>query len=208
MPDIDRVFARFRDEKAPTTDRREVRSIPQRGTGGSRTVEVVHVRSGATARPTARPHQSSFGVRAAAWDDGFPARQVVTTAAPVEPVGVQTTKPIAHVMLAKTYLPAKAEAAPLPPGQEASTTVRRGRGRPRKHLIREPAAAEVGTSVAEEPVSRAGSGRPREASAIALTRRVADPFDTTDDGANCMRCCYAIEAAREKRGLLTCATCR
>ncbi|HEV7267877.1 MAG TPA: hypothetical protein VGN83_23680 [Falsiroseomonas sp.] len=177
MSDIDRVFARFRDEKAPTIERREVRSIPQRGTGGSRTVEVVHVRSGAAARHTARPHQSSFGVRAAAWDDGFPARQVVTAAALVEPVSVETTKPIAHVMLARTYLLAKAEAAPSRPDQEASTPVRRGRGRPRKQAVASP------------------------------TRRIADPFDPSDDGANCMRCGYAIQPARERRGLMTCAGC-
>ena len=38
-------------------------------------------------------------------------------------------------------------------------------------------------------------------------RRVADPFDAKDDGANCIRCGYAVEQAREKRGLLTCAGC-
>jgi len=38
-------------------------------------------------------------------------------------------------------------------------------------------------------------------------RRVVDPFDAEDDGANCMRCGYAVEPAREKRGLLTCAHC-
>jgi hypothetical protein len=39
------------------------------------------------------------------------------------------------------------------------------------------------------------------------TRRVADPFDAADDGANCLRCGYAIEPARETRGLMTCAEC-
>jgi hypothetical protein len=177
MSEIDRVFARFRDEKSLTNDRREVRRIPQRGTGGSRTVEVVHVRSGATARPSARPHQPSFGVRAAAWEDGFPARQVVTAAALVEPE-VETTKPIAHLMPPRTSVAANAEAAPLPHIQEALTPVRRGRGRPRKLAVAPP------------------------------TRHVADPFNADDDGANCLRCGYAIEPAREKRGLMTCAGCR
>ncbi|MDO9714295.1 hypothetical protein [Paracraurococcus lichenis] len=38
-------------------------------------------------------------------------------------------------------------------------------------------------------------------------RSFADPFAGEDDGANCLRCGYLVEAAREKRGLLTCAAC-
>jgi len=34
MFEIDRVFARFRDDKSPTAERREVRNVPQRGTRG------------------------------------------------------------------------------------------------------------------------------------------------------------------------------
>jgi hypothetical protein len=40
-----------------------------------------------------------------------------------------------------------------------------------------------------------------------LTRRVADPFHADDDGANCLRCGYLVEPARERRGLNTCAAC-
>jgi hypothetical protein len=39
------------------------------------------------------------------------------------------------------------------------------------------------------------------------SRRVADPFDADDDGANCMRCGYAVEPARERHGLMTCSGC-
>jgi hypothetical protein len=177
MSEIDRVFARVRDEKSPAADRREFRSIPQRGTGGSRTVEVVHVRSGAAVRPTAQPRQSSFGVRAAAWGEGFAARQVVTAAALVEPVGTRTAKPIAHIMPARTSGTAKADVVPTPDAQEPSTTVRRARGRPRKQVVATP------------------------------TRRVADPFDPSDDGANCIRCGYVVEPTRERRGVMTCAAC-
>lgn len=66
MSEIDDVFANFRYEKSPSTDRRETRSIPHRGTRSSRTVEVVYVRSGSPPRPTEQPRHSSFGVRAAA----------------------------------------------------------------------------------------------------------------------------------------------
>lgn len=66
----------------------------------------------------------------------------------------------------------------------------------------QPAPAKAAPSV-REPRPR-GDG-PRQAREPA--RRVADPFDTADDGANCLRCGYAVEPEREARGLLTCAVC-
>ena len=38
-------------------------------------------------------------------------------------------------------------------------------------------------------------------------RAFADPFATEDTGANCFRCGYLVEPARERRGLMTCAGC-
>jgi hypothetical protein len=35
------------------------------------------------------------------------------------------------------------------------------------------------------------------------SRRVADPFGTSDDGPNCKRCGYMVEAACVKHGLMT-----
>jgi hypothetical protein len=43
--------------------------------------------------------------------------------------------------------------------------------------------------------------------ARAASRRIADPFDPADDGANCLRCGYLVEPARERRGMMTCAAC-
>ena len=40
-----------------------------------------------------------------------------------------------------------------------------------------------------------------------VERRFADPFAAADTGANCFRCGYLVETAREQRGLLTCAQC-
>lgn len=45
----------------------------------------------------------------------------------------------------------------------------------------------------------------RRARSGPASRRVADPFDADDGSANCIRCGYAIESAREQRGLMTCA---
>lgn len=64
-----------------------------------------------------------------------------------------------------------------------------------------PAHAEVRRPAVAKAAARPGPTAPKPA------RRVADPFDTEDDGANCMRCGYAIEPEREMRGLLTCARC-
>jgi len=50
--------------------------------------------------------------------------------------------------------------------------------------------------------------RPRSPRAVAeKARRFADPFAAGDSGANCIRCGYLVEVAREKRGKTTCATC-
>jgi hypothetical protein len=48
---------------------------------------------------------------------------------------------------------------------------------------------------------RKARGRPKR------ERTFADPFATDESGANCFRCGYLVEAAREERGKLTCAAC-
>ncbi|WP_137180709.1 hypothetical protein [Roseomonas sp. AR75] len=157
MSDIDDVFASFRDEKSASTGRRGTRIIPQRGTRSSRTIEVVHVRSGATPRPAGEPRHSSFGVRAAAWDDGFPAKQAPPRpAAPQPPVSVPV-EPTFHIMPPRSPSTLAAEAAPVVLDPTPVIASRRGRGRPRKQA----AAAPI--------------------------RRFADPFDASDEGANCLR---------------------
>jgi hypothetical protein len=176
MSEIDDVFARFRDEKAPSTDRRATRSIAQRGTRSSRTVEVVHIRFGSPARPTDQQRHSS-GVRAAAWDDGFPARQAPQRPAALQPAVRVPVEPTFHIMPARSPSTLAAEPAPAVPDPDSVIATRRGRGRPRKQT------------------------------AVASIRRIADPFHANDDSANCMRCGYVIEPARERRGLTTCAGC-
>jgi hypothetical protein len=46
-----------------------------------------------------------------------------------------------------------------------------------------------------------------KAAAVEVPRGFADPFANSDDGANCIRCGFLVEAARERRHLLTCAQC-
>ena len=59
------------------------------------------------------------------------------------------------------------------------------------------------------PAVLAAPQRQPKASAVSKTREraFADPFATEDTGANCFRCGYLVEPAREKRGLMTCAGC-
>ncbi len=62
------------------------------------------------------------------------------------------------------------------------------------------------TPAAEKP--RPEEPRPAVKQAdTAARRRVADPFDVDDDGANCLRCGYMVEKARERAGLMTCSDC-
>ena len=104
MDDIDRVFARFEDDKPEPADRREALSIPRRnGAGGSKTVEVVHLRSGGGIKD--RPQRLDPHLRAASWDGGFQAKRSVATLVLPASVTVTATTPTTHVMPAWEPLP-------------------------------------------------------------------------------------------------------
>ncbi len=175
MSEIDRVFARLGGGQPSGTDQRERRTVPRKGSAaGLRVVEVVRLSPKGSQGAAATPRRTDHGLRAATWDDGFPARPAAQAPAPDQPRATDMAEPVVHLMPAW----ARPATEPVP----APTT---------------PAAA------AERPRS---PGRPRRAPAVSA-RRVADPFDPADDGANCLRCGYAVEPARERRGLLTCARC-
>ena len=214
MDEKDRVFARFKDEPRETTGRHERLTIlrPARASG-SRVVEVVRLRS--TAVGTDRPRRVDTHVRAASWDDGFPAKLTGAALALGEPAPAGNAAPVTHVMPAwePVLMPPAADGVPAESG-EPSVAPRRGRGRPRK-------VAPTGTAAptpmspdsapvppAEPPLAlRRGRGRPRKETLGVPVRPIADPFDEDDDRANCMRCGYAIDPQRERRGLMTCAPC-
>jgi hypothetical protein len=175
MSDIDRVFARMGGGQPSSNEQRELRRIPKRGgAAGSRVVEVVRLPSrGAPAgRDPARTSEARL--RAAVWEDGFPAKTMAPAAEP-EPVAAEAPEPVTHVM----------------PAWE-----------PTRHEQPEATTAEE-TPAPESPRRRQAAPSRAEPEA----RRVADPFDASDDGANCLRCGYMVEPARERRGLMTCAAC-
>jgi hypothetical protein len=177
MSEIDRVFGRLGPKKPAPNESRGMLNVRRKGSAaGSRTVEVVHLRSRGATPGKDEPSHATQRLRAATWDEGFPAR--TTQPAPPAPVSRPTPapQPVGHVMPVRTLLAPEPEAAPAP-----AEAPRARRGRP--------------------------PGRPRSNMAERQSRRVADPFDASDDGANCLRCGYMVEPAREKRGLLTCAAC-
>jgi hypothetical protein len=194
MADIDHVFARFRDSHAAPQQQRELLSIPRKGmSSGSRTVEVVHVRSGARSKSEDH-HPREVGVRAAAWSEGFstkpaPNRSPVELSAPIAP-----QQPAVHVM--PMWESSRADPEPTQP--EAKR-----RGRPRKIVIETTLIATDGDATQPEAKRR---GRPRK-TASEPAPMAADPFDPNDDGANCLRCGCLVQPAREKRGLMTCSKC-
>jgi hypothetical protein len=204
MDDKDRVFANFKDDRTDAPNRREVLTIPRRaGASGSRAVEVVRVRSGGAVRD--RPQRVDTHVRAASWEEGFRAKAPLGAPALLEPAPTAQSPlpPTAHLMPAWESSARVADAAP-PASLHAPP--RRGPGRPRKHPASEPAGSG-GAAFAPATESHSSVAQRRNLAAIGPIRRVADPFDASDDGANCMRCGYTIEPAREKRGLVTCLAC-
>jgi hypothetical protein len=96
-----------------------------------------------------------------------------------------------------------ASAPPQPPMAKAPEPV--GHLMPMRSLLAErplpPAPADAAPERTPAParLARRQSG--------GQSRRIADPFDPNDEGANCQRCGYAVEPARERRGLMTCAPC-
>jgi hypothetical protein len=186
MSEADRVFPARKGQGARTShgDRRLVLDAPRRGGPGggrARVVEVVHVRREGSGPVESGPRAAGRGVRAETWPEGFrarPAQPLPPRDTP--PVAPEPTSPAVHVMpMWAPSPPRPAPPAPEPAGPPAGT-VADGRCGPR-------------TPKAQAPKGRA--------------RRYADPFAEGDDGANCLRCGYLVEPARERRGLLTCAAC-
>lgn len=180
MSEIDHVFARLGGSQSVTTEQRELRSIPRRGGAtGSRVVEVVRLPPRAATAGNNQPLRPASKVRAATWDNGFPAQSGRAPSPSPEPVATVTVKPAAYVM--PMWKPAETA------GASTSSPPATSEGQPGQ------------TADLAAPLS------PKKART--RSRRVADPFDPADDGANCMRCGYLVEAARERRGLMTSAGC-
>jgi hypothetical protein len=184
MSEADRVFARLSKRGSSSSETRQVVTVPRRnrsGTTASRIVEVVHVARRTSRLPADHSRTRLDDAGAETWRDGLPAKRPSAVPAPApQPSASEFTPPIVHVM----------------PAWEPST--------------RQPIA--VDDKPAELPSSTMATKHldQRDAETVTPTvtaRRFADPFAGDDDGANCIRCGYLVERARDARGLWTCASC-
>ena len=185
MSDADRVFSKYKQPSAgaASQSRQLIVSAPRRNSAGiakSRVVEVVHVSRAGSRRPANEPHSVPRYVHAETWPDGFHAK----SAAPLpprelQPAAPEQAPPVGHLM--PGWQPLLQPAAP-----EA-----------------EPMEAPVAAPAIRQPKRRAA----KPPTPKAASRPFADPFTGEDGGANCYRCGYLVEPAREARGLTTCAKC-
>ena len=176
MSDIDRVFARLGGGQGVPATEHETRRIPRKGRSqGAHVVEVVRLQGRGTSLGQDQQPRRDITVRAASWEDGFPAKP--SNSAPAAEAMKPAQEPaqvIGHVIEPKWLLAREAETS----GVGASRTPR-----------------------------QAKTSRPPRKSTASAGRRIADPLDPDDDGANCMRCGYLVEPERERRGLMICARC-
>ena len=186
MSEANRVFPRQDKPGAQTAsvDRRFIVSAPRRsGSGGGkgRVVEVVHVRRNRPRPIDNHSRPASWSVGAETWPEGVRAASALPLPQQdIPPVAPEPAQPTVHVM-------PMWEPSPQQPAQPVVA----------------PAEPPVETAVIERRKPR--TSKPKTPKATA--RRFADPFAQNDTGANCIRCGYLVEQAREERGLMTCSTC-
>lgn len=196
MSEADRVFPR--DPNQPqggeSRDRRVIVKSPRRngpGGGTSRTVEVVHVRRGAPRPAEDQPRAASRHTHAETWPDGFRAKAPPPPLLrdDIAPPPPEPVAPTVHVMPAWERTVQEAPLAETTPAEIPLAEI----------PIAEPAIADAAVA-APAAVALSPKAKPTR-------RRFADPLAEDDDGANCLRCGYLVEAARDRRGLRTCAAC-
>jgi hypothetical protein len=185
MSEADRVFPARKGQgsQTPTSEKRHILSAPRRsgpGAGKARMVEVVHVRRDRSRPSKDHPRPAPASQHAETWLEALqtkPARPLLPQ--DIQPIVPEPTPPVVHVM--PMWAPSQPQ--PVSPAPKPDRVVGEA-GMARQRRRRMPA----------EPLSKVAA------------RRFADPF-ADEDGANCLRCGYLVEPAREKRGLLTCLAC-
>ena len=184
MSDANRVFSRQPKQATSSSQTRHIVTAPRKNSAGtvrSRVVEVVHVARRSSGPVKDQPSSTPSHAHVEAWPDGFHAKPPAP-ALPQEaqPTASENRPPIVHVMPAwepSVQQPATADA--------------------------EPGERPNSTQAVEGLDRRDAKPRPPKMT----VRRFADPFADSDDGANCIRCGYLVERAREARGLWTCSKC-
>ena len=184
MSEADRIFPARKGQgsQSLTSGKRLILSAARRsgpGAGKSRVVEVVHVRRDRSRPAEDHPSPAPWSLRAETWPE-------VLRAKPTQPLPPQDIQPVAP--------------DPAPPVVHVMPMWQPSPPQPAPAMVK-PVEPPVETAVARQR-------RPRvpKAPIKAAVRRFANPF-ADNDGANCLRCGYLVEPAREKRGLMTCSAC-
>lgn len=183
MSEIDDIFARLGGGPLASTDQRDRRDIPRRGkAGGNRVVEVVHLTLGRPGVRAATTRRTEPRVRAQSWDGGFPTKPApLPLSASAEPATTQAPDQVGHVVMGRE------------PVAEVVLTSLPAR-----------AAVEIQPRQVDETAAQSAGG---DTTKQRRARPIADPFNPEDDRANCLRCGFAVETGRARRGLMTCAAC-
>jgi hypothetical protein len=180
MSEADRVFFARKGQKSQnsTSEQRLILSTSRRSGPGAGKSRMVEVVH--VRRDGARPVKDDPSP--AQWSLRAEVRPEGLRAKPPEPLPLRDIQPVAP--------------APTPPVVHVMPMWQPSPPGPK------PDELPIETAVAgpRKPCVRK-SATPNEA-----VRRFADPF-ADDDGANCLRCGYLVEPAREKRGLMTCSAC-
>ncbi len=184
MSDANRVFLRQPRQATSSSQTRHIVTAPRKnshGTVRSRVVEVVHVARRSSGPLKDQPSSTPSHAHVEAWPDGFLAK-------PPAPALPQKTQPTAPEIRPPTVhvMPAWEPSVHQP-----------------ESTVAEPVEGSSSTQAVEGLNLR--DAKPR--SPKMTVRRFADPFSDGDDGANCIRCGYLVERAREARGLWTCSKC-
>jgi hypothetical protein len=182
MSEADQVFPRQERQGAQTAsgEKRLIHSAPRKG-GKGRVVEVVHVQQGRSRSTEDRSRPAPWSVRAETWPEGFRAKSAPPPPQhDIQPVAPEPTQPTVHIM--PMWEPSQQQPA-QPVAKPAEPLVETAAFEHRKPRTSQPKAPKV------------------------TARRFADPFASDDSGANCIRCGYLVEQAREKRGLRACSSC-
>ena len=184
MTEANRVFSgmKGRAGQVPSSEQRIIqRRIRQGGISRSQmqVVEVVHVRHGTKRAVDDQAQLPRPDVSEETWRDEADAALMRQLPDLVSAPAAEPQQSVAHVM--PMWEPRVAEM---------------------------PLTVPAGDALAEAPApAKRKRGRRPGSGSKATDQRYADPFAEEDIGANCLRCGYLVEPARERRGWLTCAKC-
>ena len=184
MSEADRVFSPQSKRAASHGQTRHIVTAPRKnssGTMASRVVEVVQVRRHTSGSDKVRSPSTPWHVHVETWPDGFRARSPAPTPLQAaQPMVPKVPPPTVHVM----------------PAWEPSV---------QQPALTDEKSVEAPPGIPPVEGLKRGNAKPRLPKVTA--RDFADPFVEADDRANCIRCGYLVEQAREARGLWTCSKC-